>query len=166
MIRLAVVLSHPIQYYAPWFRQQAQQPGLLLQIFCLWDFGVSRQLDRGSSQELEWDVPLLDGYAHTLCPIEPPIPAPITSPGCTTPAVSASCWAGGLMRCCCLATPTAASFAYCSIHAWGVSPPCWPQAQLATNPRLVKEADAFSAAVHHIEVITGHYNVTLERRRQ
>ena len=32
-------------------------------------------------------------------------------------------------------------------------------AQLATNPRLVKEADALSAAGHHVEVITGDYNI-------
>jgi hypothetical protein len=32
-------------------------------------------------------------------------------------------------------------------------------AQLATNPRLVKEADALSAAGHHVEVITGDYSV-------
>ena len=68
MIRLAVVLSHPIQYYAPWFRQLAQQPGLLLQVFYLWDFGVSRQRDRGFGMELQWDVPLLEGYAHTFVP--------------------------------------------------------------------------------------------------
>jgi len=66
MIRLAVVLSHPIQYYAPWFRQLAQNPGLLLQVFYLWDFGVSRQRDRGFGMELQWDVPLLEGYAHTF----------------------------------------------------------------------------------------------------
>lgn len=68
MIRLAVVISHPIQYYAPWFRELAQQPNLLLQIFYLWDFGVSRQRDRGFGQELQWDVPLLDGYAHIFVP--------------------------------------------------------------------------------------------------
>jgi glycosyltransferase involved in cell wall biosynthesis len=32
-------------------------------------------------------------------------------------------------------------------------------AQVATNPRLVKEADALSAAGHHVEVITGDYLV-------
>jgi glycosyltransferase involved in cell wall biosynthesis len=66
MIRLAVVLSHPIQYYSPWFRQLAQQPGLLLQVFYLWDFGVSPQRDRGFGMELQWDVPLLEGYTHTF----------------------------------------------------------------------------------------------------
>ena len=66
VIRLAVVISHPIQYYAPWFRELAQQPNLLLKVFYLWDFGVSRQRDPGFGQELQWDIPLLDGYAHTF----------------------------------------------------------------------------------------------------
>jgi glycosyltransferase involved in cell wall biosynthesis len=66
MIRLAVVISHPIQYYAPWFQDLAQEPGLLLRVFYLWDFGVSRQRDRGFGHSLQWDVPLLEGYAHTF----------------------------------------------------------------------------------------------------
>lgn len=66
MIRLAVVISHPIQYYAPWFRELTRQPGLLLQVFYLWDFGVSRQRDRGFGQQIQWDVPLLEGYDHTF----------------------------------------------------------------------------------------------------
>ena len=64
--RLAVVVSHPIQYYAPWFAELAQQPQLELMVFHLWDFGVTRQLDRGFGQPLQWDVPLLQGYPHTF----------------------------------------------------------------------------------------------------
>lgn len=62
--RLAIVVSHPIQYYAPWFRHLAQQPGLELRVFYLWDFGVTAQVDRGFGHALQWDLPLLDGYAH------------------------------------------------------------------------------------------------------
>jgi glycosyltransferase involved in cell wall biosynthesis len=68
VIRLAVVISHPIQYYAPWFQGLAQHPGLLLRVFYLWDFGVSRQRDRGFGQVLQWDLPLLEGYDHTFVP--------------------------------------------------------------------------------------------------
>jgi len=66
VIRLAVVISHPIQYYAPWFQELAQEPGLLLRVFYLWDFGVSRQRDRGFGQSLQWDIPLLEGYDYTF----------------------------------------------------------------------------------------------------
>lgn len=68
MIRLAVVVSHPIQYYAPWFRELSRQKNLLLQVFYLWDFGVSRQLDQGFGQQLQWDIPLLTGYSYSFVP--------------------------------------------------------------------------------------------------
>ena len=66
MSRLAVVISHPIQYYAPWFRGLTQESGLHLKMFYLWDFGVSHQRDRGFGQQIQWDVPLLEGYDHTF----------------------------------------------------------------------------------------------------
>lgn len=62
--RLAVVVSHPIQYYAPWFAQLAASEGLELMVFHLWDFGVEQRLDRGFGQSIQWDLPLLDGYPN------------------------------------------------------------------------------------------------------
>ncbi|MGB7564020.1 MAG: hypothetical protein WBM08_04625, partial [Prochlorococcaceae cyanobacterium] len=64
--RLAVVVSHPIQYYAPWFAQLAAEPGLELMVFHLWDFGVEERHDRGFGQSLQWDLPLLEGYPSRL----------------------------------------------------------------------------------------------------
>lgn len=68
MIRLAVVVSHPIQYYAPWFAFLAANPDLTLQVFHLWDFGVAERHDRGFGQSVCWDLPLLSGYPSTLVP--------------------------------------------------------------------------------------------------
>jgi glycosyltransferase involved in cell wall biosynthesis len=68
MKRLAIVTTHPIQYYAPWFRHLADRPGLDVRVYYLWDFGVSDQLDRGFGQTLRWDVPLLEGYDHEIVP--------------------------------------------------------------------------------------------------
>lgn len=62
MSRLAVVLSHPIQYYSPWFRWLSAHTSLQLQVFYLWDFGVRQRHDPGFQQALQWDVPLLEGY--------------------------------------------------------------------------------------------------------
>jgi glycosyltransferase involved in cell wall biosynthesis len=64
VIRLAVVVSHPIQYYAPWFRMLALEPELELMVFYLWDFGVEPRADRGFGHTLVWDIPLLEGYPH------------------------------------------------------------------------------------------------------
>lgn len=68
LIRLAVVVSHPVQYYAPWFAQLATEPDLQLQVFHLWDFGIEPRRDQGFAQILQWDVPLQEGYASTLVP--------------------------------------------------------------------------------------------------
>jgi glycosyltransferase involved in cell wall biosynthesis len=62
--RLAVVVSHPIQYFSPWFAHLAKQPGIELRVFYLWDFGVERRKDRDFGMSLKWDIPLLDGYAY------------------------------------------------------------------------------------------------------
>jgi glycosyltransferase involved in cell wall biosynthesis len=66
-MRLAVIASHPVQYYAPWFRHLAEN-GFDLRVFYLWDFGTNRRHDPGFGIHLAWDVPLLEGYAHEFVP--------------------------------------------------------------------------------------------------
>jgi glycosyltransferase involved in cell wall biosynthesis len=63
-LRLAIVATHPIQYYAPWFQRVAAEPGIDLKVFYLWNFGVTEQRDHGFGRNVQWDLPLLDGYAH------------------------------------------------------------------------------------------------------
>jgi glycosyltransferase involved in cell wall biosynthesis len=67
-LRLAIITSHPIQYYAPWFRHIASHTALDLRVFYLWDSGVRETLDRGFGRTIQWDVPLLDGYASEFVP--------------------------------------------------------------------------------------------------
>ena len=62
--RLAVVLSHPTQYYSPWFRRIADRGDIELQVFYLWDFGVQARYDRDFALSFQWDIPLLDGYQN------------------------------------------------------------------------------------------------------
>jgi glycosyltransferase involved in cell wall biosynthesis len=68
MTRLAIITTHPIQYYAPWFGRLAGQTGLDLRVFYLWDFGITNQIDPQFGQAVRWDVPLLEGYAHEFVP--------------------------------------------------------------------------------------------------
>ena len=68
MQKLAIITSHPIQYYAPWFRYLASVDNLSIKVFYLWDFGVTQQVDQGFKQVVQWDVPLLDGYDYTFVP--------------------------------------------------------------------------------------------------
>jgi glycosyltransferase involved in cell wall biosynthesis len=66
--RLAVVVSHPIQYYAPWFATLSQLPNLVLHVFHLWDFGVVEQRDAAFGLPIRWDLPLLQGYESSFVP--------------------------------------------------------------------------------------------------
>jgi glycosyltransferase involved in cell wall biosynthesis len=68
-LRLAVVVSHPIQYFAPWHREAARIAGLDLRVFFCCDWGLEAYTDPGFGAELKWDVPLLEGYEHEFLPI-------------------------------------------------------------------------------------------------
>ncbi len=72
--RLAIVTSHPVQYYAPWFRFLAATGQLDLKVFYLWDGGVEARYDPGFGHRVQWDVPLLDGYQHEFVPNESALP--------------------------------------------------------------------------------------------
>ena len=62
--RLAIVLSHPTQYYSPWLRWVRVHTLLEFRVFYLWQFGVTPQRDPGFQATFQWDVDLLSGYEH------------------------------------------------------------------------------------------------------
>jgi glycosyltransferase involved in cell wall biosynthesis len=66
--RLAIVVSHPIQYYAPWFRVLADRGGFPLRVFYLWDPGVGSRNDPGFGRPVTWDVDLRSGYESEFVP--------------------------------------------------------------------------------------------------
>ena len=68
MPRLAIVATHPVQYYAPWFAHLVRHLRAELEIFYLWDFGVVPRHDPGFDLKLQWDVDLLAGYPHRFVP--------------------------------------------------------------------------------------------------
>jgi glycosyltransferase involved in cell wall biosynthesis len=67
-LRLAVITTHPIQYYAPWFRFIAETTNVHLKVFYLWDFGVAAHRDHEFGHAIRWDIPLLDGYEYEFVP--------------------------------------------------------------------------------------------------
>jgi glycosyltransferase involved in cell wall biosynthesis len=67
-VRLAIVLSHPTQYYSPWFRWLRCQTRLQACVFYLWDFGVTAQRDPEFGARFAWDVDLLSGYDSEFVP--------------------------------------------------------------------------------------------------
>jgi glycosyltransferase involved in cell wall biosynthesis len=68
-LRLAVVSTHPIQYYAPLFRSLAERGALEIRVFFGWRGAAEQSThDPGFGQDVEWDIPLLEGYDHTFVP--------------------------------------------------------------------------------------------------
>jgi glycosyltransferase involved in cell wall biosynthesis len=84
--KIAVVISHPIQYYSPWFRHLTANGFPGLRVFYLWN--GSGQLDKGFGVPVKWDVPLLDGYAHEFVPNRSAHPGSATIRGLNNPELN------------------------------------------------------------------------------
>jgi len=67
-IRLAYLVSHPIQYQAPLLRLIAAEPGISLKVFFRSPMGLKPYVDAGFGQSIAWDTPLLEGYDHEFLP--------------------------------------------------------------------------------------------------
>ena len=63
-LRLAVLITHPIQYFRPVFAELAQQPGLELLVFFGCDHGRRSSLDPDFGVSFAWDVPADGGFPH------------------------------------------------------------------------------------------------------
>jgi glycosyltransferase involved in cell wall biosynthesis len=67
-IKVAYLVSHPIQYQAPLLRRISQEPDIDLTVFFGSNFSVREYVDKGFGVDVKWDVPLLDGYRHEFLP--------------------------------------------------------------------------------------------------
>src|SRR5665213_2295495 len=61
-LRLAYLVSHPIQYQAPLLRRIAREPDIDLTVFFGSDFSLRAYKDHGFGVEVAWDTPLTEGY--------------------------------------------------------------------------------------------------------
>ncbi len=66
--RLAVLNSHPIQYFAPLYRYLAQFPELEVTVYYCSRQGLDGYADDGFKARVKWDVPLTEGYEHHFLP--------------------------------------------------------------------------------------------------
>ena len=60
--RLAVINSHPIQYFAPLFKYLNQDSELSVTALYGSDFSLRGGIDHGFKQAITWDIDLLQGY--------------------------------------------------------------------------------------------------------
>lgn len=60
--RVAMVCSHAIQYFMPWFQRLARHPRIDLTVVLCDDHGLEgASYDPGFGRAVQWDVPLLEG---------------------------------------------------------------------------------------------------------
>lgn len=63
-MRIAIITTHPIQYYAPVFQLLQQQDGVNIKVFYTWGKKAIKKFDPDFEKNIDWDIPLLDGYEY------------------------------------------------------------------------------------------------------
>ena len=67
-VKLAIIVSHPIQYYAPLHQRLARRRDLMIKVFFTWHSGEKAIEDHGFRRPVAWDIPLTEGYDWELVP--------------------------------------------------------------------------------------------------
>lgn len=83
--RLAIVVSHAIQYYSPWFRWMRQNTDLNFKVWYLSDFGLRVAKDEKFGAAFAWDTDLTSGYDWELVPNEAEKPDTLRFSGLKNP---------------------------------------------------------------------------------
>jgi glycosyltransferase involved in cell wall biosynthesis len=65
-VKLGMLVTHPIQYYAPLFRELASRTDCELLVFYCHYATREEQANAGFGVPFDWDVTLLDGYPYTF----------------------------------------------------------------------------------------------------
>jgi glycosyltransferase involved in cell wall biosynthesis len=63
-MRLAIITTHPIQYYAPVFKLLYQRQNIDIKVFYTWGEDSQTTHDPGFNKSISWDISLLDGYPY------------------------------------------------------------------------------------------------------
>lgn len=63
-MKLAIITTHPIQYYAPVFKLLHQRKIIDIKVFYTWGEGAANKYDPDFGKAIDWDIPLLDGYPY------------------------------------------------------------------------------------------------------
>src|SRR5579859_2147123 len=64
MKKLAIVTTHPIQYHVPWLIRLAEKR-IAIKVFYTYEQSRNGTVyDPGFGRDIQWDIPLLDGYEY------------------------------------------------------------------------------------------------------
>ena len=80
-MRIAAFISHPIQYFAPLWREIARRPGVRLKVFYFSRQGLQLSFDPGFGKAMAWDIDLLGGYECDFLPRQWPTQDPLDFTG-------------------------------------------------------------------------------------
>ncbi len=61
-MRLAIITTHPIQYYAPVFKLLHERKQVEIKVFYSWGEKAINKFDHGFNKTINWDIEILDGY--------------------------------------------------------------------------------------------------------
>ncbi len=65
--KLAIVSTHPIQYNAPLFALLTARNNISIKVFYTWGKQVlEKKYDPGFGKNINWDIPLLEGYSYSF----------------------------------------------------------------------------------------------------
>jgi glycosyltransferase involved in cell wall biosynthesis len=64
MKKLAIITTHPIQYYAPVFKLLQSRGEIKIKVFYTLGIDSGKKNDPGFGKRVEWDIPLLEGYDY------------------------------------------------------------------------------------------------------
>lgn len=65
LIRLAIISTHPIQYNAPLFKLLSERGKIEIKVYYTWGRKVmEKKYDPGFGKNVQWDIPILEGYNY------------------------------------------------------------------------------------------------------
>lgn len=63
-MKLAVLMSHAIQYQVPLLRKIAARKEIDMTAYFCWNYGITHTFDKEFGREVRWDISLLEGYKY------------------------------------------------------------------------------------------------------
>lgn len=66
--KLTIIVSHPIQHFAPFYRALAAHPKIDLTVIYASKIGTKPYFDKDMNTEISWNMDLLGGYEHIFLP--------------------------------------------------------------------------------------------------
>ncbi|MBA4445338.1 glycosyltransferase family 4 protein [Cylindrospermopsis raciborskii CS-506_D] len=86
--RLGILVTHPIQYYVPWYQNLATHPGIILTVYYCYQQTAQGQAAAGFGVAFDWDIPLLQGYNYQFLVNQSSNPNVFDFWGCDTPEIT------------------------------------------------------------------------------